>query len=102
MRKTPRATLVLVLAAAAANAGEGNAVSLFDGRDLSGWQHVGDGRFVLQHGMLKTEGGVKVTDYTEGQPVPPKGMWYEPDRGPRTAEGYIGLQNHGEPEADAG
>lgn len=38
--------------------------------------------------------GVKVTDYTEGQPVPPKQHNYEPDRGPRPAAGYIGLQNH--------
>jgi hypothetical protein len=37
-----------------------------------------------------------VTDYTEGDPVPPKEADYEPDRGPRPAEGYIGLQNHGE------
>jgi hypothetical protein len=38
--------------------------------------------------------GVKVTDYTEGQQVPPKKASYEPDRGPRPLEGYIGLQNH--------
>lgn len=38
--------------------------------------------------------GVKVTDFTEGQPVPPKHASYEPDRGPRPARGYIGLQNH--------
>ena len=38
--------------------------------------------------------GVKVTDYTEGQPVPPKKKSYEPDRGRRPDEGYIGLQNH--------
>lgn len=38
--------------------------------------------------------GVKVTDYTEGQPVPPKKKWYEPNRGRRPNEGYIGLQNH--------
>jgi 3-keto-disaccharide hydrolase len=38
--------------------------------------------------------GVKITDYTEGQPVPPKKEQYEPDRGPRPASGYIGLQNH--------
>ena len=37
-----------------------------------------------------------VTDYTEGDPVPPKEESYEPDRGPRPAEGYIGLQNHGD------
>jgi 3-keto-disaccharide hydrolase len=38
--------------------------------------------------------GVKVTDYTEGQPVPPKKFTFEPDRGPRPRCGYIGLQNH--------
>src|SRR2546428_213854 len=38
--------------------------------------------------------GAKVTDYTEGQPVPPKVETWEPDRGPRAMEGYIGLQNH--------
>jgi 3-keto-disaccharide hydrolase len=38
--------------------------------------------------------GVKVTDYTEGQPVPPKKLSFEPDRGPRLDCGYIGLQNH--------
>ncbi|MGH9653290.1 MAG: family 16 glycoside hydrolase, partial [Bryobacteraceae bacterium] len=38
--------------------------------------------------------GVKVTDYTEGQPVPPKKLWYEPERGRRPEYGYIGLQNH--------
>ena len=41
-----------------------------------------------------TLNGVKVTDYTEGQPVPPKKKRYEPDRGRRPNEGYIGLQNH--------
>lgn len=168
---------------------------LFNGNDLSGWTHVGDGEFVLEDGLLKTEGGMGllwytertigdaviqveyktvdnsnagvfiripekptepwmpvnrgyevqinpvgdayhrtgvlyslteakaeaggsgswntmtitldgtrtmvhvndtlVTDYTEGDPVPPKEESYEPDRGPRPAEGYIGLQNHG-------
>jgi hypothetical protein len=38
--------------------------------------------------------GTKVTDYTEGEPVPSKKKWYEPDRGRRPDEGYIGLQNH--------
>jgi Domain of Unknown Function (DUF1080) len=38
--------------------------------------------------------GVKVTDYTEGDPVPPKKLSFEPERGPRPNEGYIGLQNH--------
>ena len=38
--------------------------------------------------------GVKVTDYTEGQPVPERKFDFEPQRGPRPGEGYIGLQNH--------
>ena len=168
---------------------------MFNGRDLSGWEHVGPGQFVLENGLLKSEGGMgllwftprkignatirvvyrtaareansgvfirvpekptepwmpvnrgyevqiddatddnhvtgvlysltkamarpgrpgdwnemeitldgphtvvvvngtKVTDYTEGQPVPPKVQTWEPDRGPRPFEGYIGLQNH--------
>lgn len=39
--------------------------------------------------------GIKVTDFTEGQPVPPKPpASIDPDRGPRPDSGYIGLQNH--------
>ena len=40
--------------------------------------------------------GVKVTDYREGDPVPEKKFDFEPQRGPRPLEGYIGLQNHGD------
>ena len=38
---------------------------------------------------------IKVTDFTEGQPVPakPPGS-HDPDRGPRPDSGYIGLQSH--------
>src|ERR1700755_961656 len=38
--------------------------------------------------------GVKVTDYTEGEPVPERKFDFEPQRGPRPNEGYFGLQNH--------
>jgi hypothetical protein len=38
--------------------------------------------------------GVKVTDYTEGQPVPDKKFSFEPQRGTRPNDGYFGLQNH--------
>ncbi len=40
--------------------------------------------------------GVKVTDYTEGDPVPERKFDFEPFRGPRPESGYIGLQNHSE------
>jgi 3-keto-disaccharide hydrolase len=38
--------------------------------------------------------GVKVTDYREGDPVPERKHDFEPQRGRRPNEGYIGLQNH--------
>ena len=38
--------------------------------------------------------GELVTDYREGDPVPPKKQKWEPDRGPRPEAGFIGLQNH--------
>lgn len=41
-----------------------------------------------------TVNGVKVTDYTNGQPAPARKYNFEPYRGPRPNEGYIGLQNH--------
>lgn len=43
-----------------------------------------------------TVNGAKVTDYTEGQPVPPKKLSFEPERGRRPDEGWFGLQNHGD------
>jgi hypothetical protein len=38
--------------------------------------------------------GVLITDYDGVSPVPEKHVSYEPDRGPRPAEGYIALQHH--------
>ncbi|MEH6627751.1 MAG: DUF1080 domain-containing protein [Motiliproteus sp.] len=38
--------------------------------------------------------GVFVTEYTEGDPVPPKKHDWDPNRGPRPSSGYIGVQNH--------
>lgn len=169
---------------------------LFNGKDLDGWKMVGPGRFVVENGMMKTEGGMgllyfagkkiggttlrvvfktsgsrdnsgvvirlpepppdpwygvhngyevqidaggdewhstgalyslskvtarsqkpagewntmeivlqgqvttvilngqKVNEFRGDQPVPPRKMWYEPVRGPRPDEGYVGLQNH--------
>ena len=43
-----------------------------------------------------TLNGVKVSDYKEGDPVPPRKFSFEPQRGPRPEFGYIGLQNHSE------
>jgi hypothetical protein len=38
--------------------------------------------------------GEMVTDFTEGDTVPPKTRDFEPERGPRPLSGYFGLQNH--------
>lgn len=38
--------------------------------------------------------GQMVTDFKEGDPVPDKTREFEPDRGPRPASGFIGIQNH--------
>ncbi len=38
--------------------------------------------------------GVLVTDYDGVSKVPPRKLSYEPERGPRPAAGYIGLQGH--------
>jgi hypothetical protein len=41
-----------------------------------------------------TVNGALITDFTEGEPVPPRKSITEPARGPRPQRGYIGLQNH--------
>lgn len=46
-------------------AAEPAAKQLFNGKDLDGWQHIGPGRFVLEDGLLKTEGGMGLLWYTK-------------------------------------
>ena len=36
---------------------------LFNGQNLDGWEHIGPGRFVLEDGLLKTEGGMGLLWY---------------------------------------
>ena len=38
--------------------------------------------------------GTKVSEYTEGDAVPERKFNFEPQRGTRPNDGYIGLQNH--------
>jgi len=199
MKMAWKIAAVLVLAAMTASAQDAKWEPLFNGKDMTGWQHVGEGSFTVEDGALKTQGGmgllwysgkkigdavvrvvykvgtekdnagvfiripekptepwmpvnkgyevqinesgdpshrsgtlysltkalaspgkvgewntleitldgpktivhingVKVTDYAEGQPVPPKKESYEPDRGLRPNAGFIGLQNHAKDE----
>lgn len=37
---------------------------LFNGKDLTGWKMVGPGRFTVENGMLKTEGGMGLLYHT--------------------------------------
>src|SRR2546423_2168913 len=37
---------------------------LFNGKDLTGWEMVGPGRFLVENGLLKTEGGMGLLYYT--------------------------------------
>jgi len=169
--------LILIVILSSWSFQDGNWRPLFNGKDLSGWQQVGPGKFVVEDGLLKTIDGMgmilypaekfsnviirvvfkvkdndcnsgvfirlpekpinewaavntgyevqidngtrhvggewntmeitldgqrtivnlngeKVTDFTEGDAVPPKTRDFEPERGPRPEWGYIGLQNH--------
>lgn len=54
---------LLVLWAAAACACAADWKPLFNGKDLSGWKHVGPGRFDIEDGMLKTVGGMGLMFY---------------------------------------
>ncbi|HEX7379527.1 MAG TPA: DUF1080 domain-containing protein [Pirellulales bacterium] len=37
--------------------------TLFNGKNLDGWEHIGPGRFVVEDGLLKTEGGMGLLWY---------------------------------------
>ena len=37
---------------------------LFNGKDMDGWEHVGEGEFVIEDGLLKTVGGMGLLWYT--------------------------------------
>jgi hypothetical protein len=201
MRRLALLCLIVLVAALTGQAQSGEWKSLFNGKDLAGWKHVGPGAMKVENGMIRTSGGmgllwwtkekvgncvirvvyrmkdrncnsgvfiripiepreewmpvhygyevqidnepeasneedqhytgtlysmnkplakpgkpgpewntleitldgprtvvlvnnVKVTDYTEGRPVPQRKFDFEPHRGPRPVQGYFGLQNH--------
>ncbi len=63
--RTARIIPVLILAAAVAPCAEWQ--QLYNGKDLSGWKMVGPGRFVIEDGLMKTEGGMGLL-YYEARP----------------------------------
>ncbi len=54
--------LTLLLSATLLTAGEWK--QLFNGKDLDGWVMVGPGRFVVENGVMKTEGGMGLLYYS--------------------------------------
>jgi hypothetical protein len=40
---------------------------LFNGKDLTGWKHVGSGRFVVEDGLLHPDEGWDFRGSTEGR-----------------------------------
>jgi hypothetical protein len=56
--------LALAIALSAQQPAQRSRRALFDGKDLDGWQQVGPGAFVVQDGMMKTEGGMGMLWYT--------------------------------------
>jgi hypothetical protein len=51
-------------ASAAPAQAQGEARQLFDGKTLDGWEHVGPGKFVVEDGQLRTEGGMGLLWYS--------------------------------------
>jgi hypothetical protein len=58
------ATLFLLVAIAGSLSAQNSRRSLFNGNNLDGWQQVGPGSFVVNDGMMKTEGGMGMLWYT--------------------------------------
>ena len=72
LRQAANASLLFLLASVVPSHAEppGQAASsssdwraLFDGRTLDGWEHVGPGKFVVEDGVLRTEGGMGLLWY---------------------------------------
>ena len=71
-RQAASASLVFLFASIAPSQAESPAVPgsssdwrpLFDGRSLGGWEHVGPGKFVVEDGLLRTEGGMGLLWYS--------------------------------------
>ena len=40
---------------------------LFDGKDLTGWKHVGPGEMTVEDGMIRTHGGMGLLYWTGGK-----------------------------------
>lgn len=58
-----RISILFALAAALGSTAAAGGRQLFNGKDLDGWTMVGPGRFVVEQGLMKTEGGMGLLYY---------------------------------------
>ena len=87
---------------------------LFNGKDTTGWKMTGPGRFVIQDGMLKSEGGMGLLFYEGGKfgnttikvvfktvgPTDNSGVYIRMPEAPR--DPWYGVHNGYEVQIDAG
>ena len=55
-----RAAVIAVALLAWTGAAGAEEKALFNGKDLTGWTHVGNGSVVVEDGLLKTVGGIEL------------------------------------------
>lgn len=69
MSKHLSATLLLFAAMSTATpaAGQGAWKQLFNGKDLTGWKHVGPGEMTVEDGLIRTHGGMGLLYWTGGK-----------------------------------
>lgn len=104
--RSPALAVPILLALATLAPADDEARTLFDGASTDGWEHVGPGKFVLENGILQTEGGMGLLWYTKEKfgnctirvvykteskdsnsgvfirfPEPPKDEWYSVHHG---------------------
>jgi hypothetical protein len=60
-------TVVLLLATLTASAQSDGWKQLFNGKDLTGWKHVGPGGMTVEDGLIKTHGGMGLLYWTGGK-----------------------------------
>src|ERR1700741_1472494 len=67
--KKSSALLVLVAAASliAARSPEAEWKPMFNGKDLTGWKHVGPGDMTVENGLIQTHGGMGFLSWTGGK-----------------------------------
>ncbi len=60
--------IVLMMGLAAASHAQADGWKpLFDGKDLTGWKHVGPGRHYVEDGLIKSQGGMGLLYWTGGK-----------------------------------